>query len=96
MNDLVFSQNNKVYASSLKVAEIFQKRHDNVLRDIEEIIEDFPIQEHLHSFEETERSWTNNLGKIVKDKVYQMTRDGFAILVMKDNSMKVEFEVKTT
>nr|WP_254068475.1 Rha family transcriptional regulator [Brevibacillus sp. 7WMA2] len=34
MNQLVFIQNNQVFTDSLKIAEVFRKSHDNVMRDI--------------------------------------------------------------
>ena len=37
MNDLVIVKNGKVICTSLMVAEKFEKRHDNVLRDIEKL-----------------------------------------------------------
>mgnify|MGYP002869077041 CR=1 FL=1 len=37
-NELVFVENNQVLTDSRKVAEYFEKRHDNVMRDIRGII----------------------------------------------------------
>ena len=37
MNDLVFIQNNEILVSSKDIAINFSKRHDHVLRDIENI-----------------------------------------------------------
>ena len=34
-SDLVLVENNEVYVDSRKIAEYFEKRHDNVMRDIE-------------------------------------------------------------
>ena len=34
MNELVFIQNEQAITTSLKVAEVFEKRHDHVMRDI--------------------------------------------------------------
>lgn len=40
MNDLVFLQNEQALTTSLKVAEVFHKKHFNVVRDIEKVIKD--------------------------------------------------------
>lgn len=37
--ELVFIENNRVVTDSLTVAEVFDKRHDSVIRDIENQIE---------------------------------------------------------
>ena len=42
MNELVFLKNNQALTTSLKVAEYFKKRHDHVIRDIEEQYGDLP------------------------------------------------------
>ena len=34
MNELVIMQNQQAVTTSLKVAEVFGKRHDHILRDI--------------------------------------------------------------
>ena len=62
--------------TSLDVAETFDKRHDNVLKDIRELecSEEF----RLLNFEES--YYINSQNK--KLPMYYMTRDGFTILVM--------------
>lgn len=48
MNELVFIQNNEILVSSKDIAINFSKRHDNVLRDIENIKEkDVPDFEEM-------------------------------------------------
>ncbi len=61
---------------SKNVAEVFGKRHDNVLRDIEGLKKD------LLNFEEMfyEATMPDSYGR--PQKVYMMNRDGFSILVM--------------
>ena len=69
-------------ASSRRVAEIFKKRHDHVLRDIQEIIISFPksgepnqnINQYFTS------STYKDRGKRYPE--YLMTRDGFTLLAM--------------
>ncbi|NCC16752.1 MAG: transcriptional regulator [Clostridia bacterium] len=61
---------------SLYVAQAFDKRHDNVLKDIREL--DCSHEFRLLNFEES--SYKNAQGK--KQPSYCMTRDGFVFLVM--------------
>jgi Rha family phage regulatory protein len=67
---------------SRKVAEVFGKRHDHILRDIEKIIEGLPkIGESdfgLSNFSES--TYKNSQGK--KQPEYLMNRDGFTFLAM--------------
>ena len=42
MNDLVFARKDEAVTDSLTVAEYFQKRHDRVLRAIENLLEGLP------------------------------------------------------
>lgn len=52
MNDLVFVQNEAALTNSLLVAEKFGKRHDNVLRDIRNLMEGLPKSEETPLFDE--------------------------------------------
>lgn len=62
------------------VAEKFDKRHDNVLRTIDELIKDVP--ECLLNFEETVIERENPSGGApLRSRAYLMNRDGFANLV---------------
>ena len=76
MNDLVIVKNGKPICNSLMVAEKFEKRHDNVLRDIEKL--ECSSEFRLLNFEES--SYTNSQNKTLP--MIEMTRDGFAILCM--------------
>ena len=77
MNDLVIqnSKGNDV-TTSLIVAEVFGKRHDHVLRDIESLSCSDTF--NLLNFGEIE--YTDNRGR--SQKAYEMTKDGFSFLVM--------------
>lgn len=48
--------------TSLQVAEVFEKRHDNVLRDIEHILSQVPEIFGRLNFEPSEYELKNNLG----------------------------------
>lgn len=62
--------------TSLDIAETFEKRHDNVLKDIRELkcSDEF----RLLNFEES--TYDNSQNK--KQPMYYITRDGFTLLVM--------------
>lgn len=71
-------QNGKVLVCSLDISEKFNKRHDSVLRDIDNIIKsDSTI---LWSEMFIEDNYTNSRGK--QYRCYQITRDGFSLLAM--------------
>ena len=62
--------------SSLTVAEVFEKRHDAVLRDIKNL--DCSADFNLHNF--VEIKYKDSKGR--KQPCYNMTKDGFVFLVM--------------
>lgn len=78
MQDLtiVFENNNEAVTSSRLVAEYFHKRHDTVIRAIENLncSEEF----NRHNFAEI--TYTDSRGR--KQPEYLMTKDGFTILAM--------------
>lgn len=73
---LLISDNSRLLADSLQVAERFGKLHKNVLRDIEgiECSEEF----YRLNFEPIE--YTDSRGR--PQRMFRMTRDGFSLLVM--------------
>ena len=75
MNELVFLENNQALTTSLKVAEVFGKRHDRLLQTIEEQYGD------LHEFVEMFHKdiYTDSYGR--PQTMYVMNRDGFFMLV---------------
>lgn len=67
---------------STNVAAVFEKRNDNAIRDIEEILSTLP-ENRKDNFIETQIERPSNLGRgTVKSKAYRLTRDGFTFLVM--------------
>lgn len=93
IDDAVFIQNEQVKTTSLKVAEIFKKRHDNVVRKIDGF---FELEHHLN-FEDKQNRIKNfasanfsahvqtveiGNGATRESKYYEMTKDGFIFLVM--------------
>ena len=80
MTDIILStQNGEPVASSRDVAKRFGKRHDHVIRDIEELIKGFPKNGDTPMFFKTEYSHPQNHQKY---PMYLMNRDGFSMLAM--------------
>lgn len=77
MNELgLIIQNDKVVVSSRKVAEVYEKRHDSVLRDVRNIL--VMVPEALPNF--VESSYINEQNREMPE--YLMDRQGFSMLVM--------------
>jgi Rha family phage regulatory protein len=79
MDELVYLKNNEAVCSSLQVADKFSKRHDRVLRAIDNLLETLPKNE------ETSKMFV--LSKRKADdgqyhRMFLMNRDGFSLLVM--------------
>lgn len=74
--------NNEPVASSINIAETFGKRHDNIMRDIRQAINEMQSLEGsikgLLNFEES--SYKNQQGK--EQPCYLMNRDAFCFIVM--------------
>ncbi|MDM9622706.1 Rha family transcriptional regulator [Rhizobium sp. S96] len=68
-----------VYANSRDVAKYFEKRHDNVLRDIDELLQH---SSDLSGVYFSTNSKPHPLIKGRMDRTFEMTRDGFSLLAM--------------
>ena len=82
MNELVFLKNRQALTTSLKVAEYFNKRHRDVMRAIEDSIEQLggmPKNAHTPPF--TKSSYVNEQNG-QKYPMYLLNRDGFMFVVM--------------
>jgi Rha family phage regulatory protein len=92
MNELVFIENGKVVTDSLTVAEVFGKRHDNVLSDIRKQM-DFAGEEFAAlNFKEGNYFDRNNQSR---PKI-NLTEEAFTLIAMSYNTkeavqMKVKF-----
>lgn len=93
MTDIILStQNGQAVVSSLDIAKNFEKRHDHVMRDIEDIIKKgLPKNGDTPMFFKTE--YTNDQNG-QKYPMYLMNRDGFALLVMGFNNSEKAFAWK--
>lgn len=76
MTQLVIIDNEQAVTSSISLAENFEKRHDHVLRDIDNMKKDLPNFEEMF-FETTEPDSYNR-----ERRTYLMNRDGFSLLAM--------------
>lgn len=80
MNDIILSmQNGEPVVSSRQIAESFEKRHDHVMRDIEDIMKGLPKNGDTRMFFKTEYTHEQN-GQSYP--MYLMNRDGFTLLAM--------------
>lgn len=75
-NELVFIRDNEVFTDSLKIAEVFQKGHDKVLRDIRNL----KCSDEFRLTNFGESTYRNKQGRIMPSFI--MTFDGFAMLAM--------------
>lgn len=78
MEELVFLRNEQALTDSLTVAEMFQKRHKDVIRAIENKIENDPTQNCARCFHKSK--YKDNKGEWRKK--YLMNRDGFVFIAM--------------
>lgn len=74
--NLVEIVDNKPTTTSLKIAEVFGKRHDNVLNCIKSL----KCSKEFTALNFKESSYTDSTGKI--NPMYNITKDGFVFLVM--------------
>ena len=76
MNELVKIMRRQAICTSRDIAEHFRKRHDNVLRDIENLKKDMPEIEEMFF----ESVMPDSYGR--KQRIFLMNRDGFTLLTM--------------
>lgn len=82
MSNIVFIENNEVVTDSLNVAQVFGKRHDNVIQAIENIIEmEINSKEYFKECDYINVHATG-INKNRKYKKYDLTKEGFTLLVM--------------
>ncbi|HDZ4984552.1 TPA: Rha family transcriptional regulator [Campylobacter jejuni] len=84
------TQGSQIFCTSLDVAKVFGKRHDDILKAIRNIVRDLReigTSQDLLNFAETYRiteirGFGKVKGKTRKDRCYNLTRDGFSLLAM--------------
>jgi Rha family phage regulatory protein len=90
MNELIYLKNDEAVTTSLQVAEFFHKRHDRVLRAIDNLLEGLPkngvVKFNVSQYKDA---------KGEKRKMYYMNRDGFSLLAMGFTGQKaLEWKLK--
>lgn len=78
MKELVYLKSDEAVCDSLQIAEHFGKRHDRVLRAIDNLIDSLPKNGERNMFRLGSR--IANDGQ--NHRMYYMNRDGFSLLVM--------------
>ncbi len=79
MNEIVVLQHREAMTTSLKIAEVFGKRHDNVVQAIRNISKELPTSDLL-IFKECYK--INELANGKREPYFEMNRDGFSLLAM--------------
>ena len=89
MNELVFIQNEQAITTSLKVAEVFEKQHKDVLEKFRYLSAEISATklEDGYNPQFCEKTYVDERGKIYP--MYEMNRDGFTELVGNMNGVKV-------
>ncbi len=72
---LVYLKNNEAVCNSLQVAEKFEKRHNNIIRDINNLLKNELVKEMFMKSNYKDAKGESRL-------MYFMNRDGFSLLVM--------------
>ena len=78
---LVARSGQRIYTTSVKIAEHFGKRHDNVMDAIRRVMDDTPSDELLLNFKEQSEPYLLK-GKLRQRPIYELSHDGFAVVVM--------------
>lgn len=89
MNELVFIQNEQPITTSLKVAEVFEKNHKDVLEKIRFLSAEISANPKIADYDPqfTEKIYSDIQGR--PQPFYEMNRDGFTELVGNMNGVKV-------
>lgn len=86
MNELVYLKADEMLTDSLKVAEIFHRRHDDVIKSIEKLIErNKEVAKDNRTFSDISKQFIKTRYKDEQGRwqsEYLMNRDGFSLLVM--------------
>lgn len=78
MKELIQVKNDEAVCTSLDVAEKFEKRHDHVIRDIENLISNAPKIGEVKMY--IKSTYKDKKGE--SRPMFYMNRDGFSLLVM--------------
>lgn len=79
MTEIVITNTNgQLTVSSLQVAESFEKQHKDVLKSVDSLLKETSAKNFANLF--IESSYADSYGRC--QKCYELTRDGFSLLVM--------------
>ena len=82
MNSLIIIDQDHAFTTSLLVAERFDKQHKNVLQSIEAVIKKCPDKAFAQlNFQPSKYQVKAGKNSIREEKTYNLTRDGFTLLV---------------
>lgn len=88
MEDLVIMNNNQAVTTSLVLAEVFEKKHQHVLRDIDALKDVSNFGQMFFESNEPDSYGRNR-------RIYFMNRDGFTLIAMGYTGSKaMEFKLK--
>ena len=79
--DLVRISQNQPVTTSLQIAEVFGKRHDNVLQSIKKLCNQLPENWCVLNFKGNDRTVAGGYGERT-ERYYEITKDGFVLLAM--------------
>lgn len=77
MSNIVFIENNEVVTDSLNVAQVFGKRHKNVIQSIHNLHSELEEKDQLNF---QPNSYKDSYGR--EQMKYNLTKEGFTLLVM--------------
>lgn len=93
MQNLIKISNNQPVTTSLQVAEVFKKRHADVLRKIDELLTQVPDFYSKRNFALTEKTSKQTFGERI-ERCYSLTKDGFVLLAMGFTGQKaIQFKI---
>ena len=81
LQDFVQVKNSQTITTTEFVAQAFKKRHDNIIRDIENLLSDIDPAFAAQNFKAVERVQKTGFGERAT-RAYELTKDGFMLLVM--------------
>lgn len=87
LSPVVHLHSGRPATTSLDVARYFGKRHDHVLRDIDELLSQLPENSLQPNFGETFQAQETPIGR-KQTRMFTIYRDGFMLLVMGYNGKK--------
>lgn len=94
--EFIAAEGDVLTTDSQKVAAVFGKRHDAVLRDIRALVKSLPA-ERLHNFVEASYLVEQPHGGVAEYASYRITRDGFTWLAMRFRGKKaLSFQIAYT